>query len=245
MALVEKAVPVGGAALNFTVVGGTAQPENPKENTVWIITDVDVPGWVFADEAISGLPNHGVWIQTGSSGKRGSFNALKKNGIYVYPIGAQQWVDTGWVVRNVKIYKNGSWETARWYVYGFGEERYPLSVAYNTASPPTALTRYGGYMRLETSDRGSAMTEVKIDLSGIKTLHLTVSEFSASSSIYAGYLLVSNSRTSDPYSSSGWVARKEFKGAGQYSVDVSGVSSAYVGVGVVNAALRFTELWGE
>ncbi|MBE7016641.1 MAG: hypothetical protein E7420_00585 [Ruminococcaceae bacterium] len=38
----------GGTSLNFKVVGGTTQPSNPKENTVWVNTDVDIPYWVFA-----------------------------------------------------------------------------------------------------------------------------------------------------------------------------------------------------
>lgn len=40
----------GGAGLNFKVVGGTVQPINPKENTLWINTDVDIESWTFAAE---------------------------------------------------------------------------------------------------------------------------------------------------------------------------------------------------
>ncbi|MBQ5841371.1 MAG: hypothetical protein IIW40_05395, partial [Clostridia bacterium] len=41
---------VGGMGLNFKVVGGTVQPENPRENMLWINTDVDIESWTFAAE---------------------------------------------------------------------------------------------------------------------------------------------------------------------------------------------------
>lgn len=41
----------GGAPLNFKVVGGTDQPANPSENTIWVNTDQKINGWYFgADE---------------------------------------------------------------------------------------------------------------------------------------------------------------------------------------------------
>lgn len=48
MATIERAIPVGGASLNFAVVGGTTQPSNPKENTVWVNTATDIIDWAFA-----------------------------------------------------------------------------------------------------------------------------------------------------------------------------------------------------
>ena len=38
----------GGAGLNFKVVGGTTQPSNPKENTIWVETDTKIAGWNFS-----------------------------------------------------------------------------------------------------------------------------------------------------------------------------------------------------
>lgn len=41
----------GGAnPLNFKVVGGTTQPSNPKENTIWINSSTAVDGWQFAKD---------------------------------------------------------------------------------------------------------------------------------------------------------------------------------------------------
>lgn len=41
----------GGNPLNFKVVGNP-QPNNPKENTIWIDTDVPITGWQFSAEYI-------------------------------------------------------------------------------------------------------------------------------------------------------------------------------------------------
>ena len=38
----------GIAGLNFKVVGGTTQPTNPKENTIWVNTNTDITSWVFS-----------------------------------------------------------------------------------------------------------------------------------------------------------------------------------------------------
>lgn len=37
-----------GAGLNFKIVGGTTQPANPSENTIWVNTDADITGWMFS-----------------------------------------------------------------------------------------------------------------------------------------------------------------------------------------------------
>lgn len=97
----------GGAALNFKVVGNP-QPNNPKENTNWVDTDVKITSWIFSatepENPVEGM----VWITTGIS-SNARFNALKKNGIQVYPISAKQYVSGAWVDVEAKTYQNGEW----------------------------------------------------------------------------------------------------------------------------------------
>ena len=38
----------GGTSLNFTVLGGTTRPTNPKENTIWVNTTVEFESWIFS-----------------------------------------------------------------------------------------------------------------------------------------------------------------------------------------------------
>lgn len=116
MATIERAIPVGGASLNFKVVGGTAEPVNPKENTIWVNTDAEITGWAFAAGEPADPVHGSVWIKTIADGSV-AFNALKKNAINVCPIGASQWQTDGWVDREAKIYQGGKW--VDWVTYLF------------------------------------------------------------------------------------------------------------------------------
>lgn len=46
MATIHKAIPLNGSAnLNFNIVGGTIPPAKPKDNTIWVDTDVPIHHW--------------------------------------------------------------------------------------------------------------------------------------------------------------------------------------------------------
>lgn len=88
---------VYGAELNFEIVGNTTQPANPNENMIWINTDVEITNWIF-DMTQPVNPTEGiVWIHTGTD-DLGVFNAATgSNGLYIYPISAQQYINGAWV----------------------------------------------------------------------------------------------------------------------------------------------------
>ena len=93
-----------GVELNFEVVGGTAQPENPKENTIWVNTDQEITGWSFSSSAPNSPVDGMVWIRPLSG--FASINAVKKNEIIV-PLG------------EVSRYASGSWtHMEAWYFDG-------------------------------------------------------------------------------------------------------------------------------
>lgn len=97
----------GGAPLNFKVVGNP-QPTSPKENTIWINTDVAVTGYVFSATTPS-RPTQGMaWIETGLLSSV-PFNALKKNSIELLPQNVKQYVSGTWVAKNAKTYQGGKW----------------------------------------------------------------------------------------------------------------------------------------
>lgn len=111
----------GGAALNFRVVGGTTAPENPKENCIWVNTSTDITSYVFSATQPTGSAGM-VWITIGTSSSV-EFNALKKNGIQVYPLSAKQYVSGAWVNKEAKSYQGGKW--VDWwdgYLYNYGVE---------------------------------------------------------------------------------------------------------------------------
>lgn len=96
-----------GASLNFEVVGGVYSPSAPGENTIWVNTAEEITGWVISPvEPVAGEGK--VWITVGS-GSDGGFNALKKNALMVYPIGAKQYIDGAWESKAAKIYQEGQW----------------------------------------------------------------------------------------------------------------------------------------
>lgn len=108
----------GIAGLNFKVVGGTTQPTNPRENTIWVNTSNDITGWVFASKAPTASEGL-VWFST-SSISSVAFNAVKKNGIWVYPAGCQQYVSGAWVTKNAKTYQSGTWKDWVFWLYKDG-----------------------------------------------------------------------------------------------------------------------------
>lgn len=99
----------GGGGLNFKVVGGTTQPTNPTENTIWVNTGATITGYYFAAEQPDGMKPGEVWISIGTSSAI-AFNALKKNSIMVYPISAKQMLTDGTLVDvTAKSRQNGQW----------------------------------------------------------------------------------------------------------------------------------------
>lgn len=94
--------------LNFKVIGNTVEPSNPIENMIWINTDVKITKWAF-DYIEPETPIEGeVCFRIGTSSSI-PFNALKKNGIMIYPVCVHQYVNGGWCDIDVKIYQNGVW----------------------------------------------------------------------------------------------------------------------------------------
>ena len=97
-----------GVELNFDVVGGTSQPRNPKENTIWVNTANNITGWYFSATQPENMEEGEVWLATGASSEL-AFNALKKNDIYVYPLKAAQYVDGELKEVTAKFYQGGEW----------------------------------------------------------------------------------------------------------------------------------------
>jgi hypothetical protein len=102
----------GGTALNFKVLAyateAALQAATPVENTIGIITETPITSWIFSAEEPSPAAAGMVWITIGTSSPA-EFNALKKNGIQVYPISATQYVGGAWVDKTAKSYQGGVW----------------------------------------------------------------------------------------------------------------------------------------
>lgn len=289
----------GGAALNFEVVGGKTQPANPKENTIWVDTEVPIPGyrfcadapfagsiveaagtvfgtmngrvysktnggraawaWAydgsysgcllvsedqnaasystsgnydsvqtagqtfvyngktyyyttgawFAGDCTSGLnpvvkgssiqevlevlaktyeaAEGMVWFKTGASSSA-DFNALKKNGVQVYPICTYQWNGGVWSDKTSTIYQNGAWKYWSAFLYNGGDECTSLTGGWealawkinssNTRAGLPTVTKTGSSMTIVGNSgsqyySGIVKTVKKVDLSQYSTLEFT------------------------------------------------------------------------
>lgn len=96
----------GGAPLNFKVVPNP-QPDTAKENTIWVDTD-RINNYYFSATQPENMVNYDVWFHVGTSSPV-EFNALKKNGIQVYPISAKQYIGGALVDKTAESYHGGAW----------------------------------------------------------------------------------------------------------------------------------------
>lgn len=97
-----------GSPLNFEIVGGTTQPENPKENTIWVNTETEITGWSFSENEPTSPAHGNVWFETNDNGEK-EFNALTENEMIISPVAARQYASSGWIDRDAYIYQFGSW----------------------------------------------------------------------------------------------------------------------------------------
>jgi hypothetical protein len=108
----------GGNPLNFKVVGGTTEPTNPKENMIWVDTNIPISSWEFSTVQPTGVTGR-VWFKT-SLVSSTPFNALKKNNLQVYPSAVMQYVDGAWLDKSAKIYQGGKWVNLARYIFNSG-----------------------------------------------------------------------------------------------------------------------------
>ena len=238
----------GVSALNFKVVGGTSQPVNPKENTIWVNTQTEISGWVFSASEPESPVEGMVWISTGISGGV-EFNALKKNGIQICPIYAKQYADGAWVGKPAKSYHDGEWNEWITYLYNKGDECTDLTGGWvatatkpsgsgSTAVTPTVkkdtnsitVSLTSGYPNYKI---GYLATVKSIDLTNYSKITINVTNFSID-----GGIEVSNSK------GSGFtrIAHTNLS-AGKNVLDVSSLSGSYyvlVGMGGHEGTASFT-----
>lgn len=114
----------GGSDLNFKVIAvasESALPSTAAENTIAVITTSPITSYVFSSTAPTSPTEGMVWFTTGAASAVG-FNAIKKNGLWVYPTGCQQYVSGAWVSKTAKTYRDGAWALWKLYLYNAGDE---------------------------------------------------------------------------------------------------------------------------
>lgn len=213
----------GGAGLNFKIVGGTAQPASPKENTIWVNTDMSIPKW---DISIS-RPEAGVagqvWLVAGAESNI-SFNALKKNGITEKIVAAQQWNGTEWITVEVKGYINGSWKDSDIYIFSATNGINRGTWAKNTDGILT-VSEDMVLVSAKNSSYGRAVCSEGVDVTNLNKLIFNVNEFykNDNDSQYNYVGLYSQADAS----LSRYTRRLQVTATGEYVIDTSALNGVY------------------
>lgn len=178
----------GGAALNFDVVWYATESEllaaTPKANTIGIISTTEMTGWIIDANQPENMTDGMVWLQVGTE-SAAEFNALKKNGLQVYPLFAKQYISGELVYKPSKIYQNNEWVDLVTYLFRYGKQSYTWkaigkrssSASNNTAKAPTATTNADGSVTLKMTggtstmqNRGGYICEQSVDLTNITSI---------------------------------------------------------------------------
>lgn len=132
----------GGSELNFDVKDFRTEAEllasAGKENRIGVVTPVPMTGWRFDANQPEDLQEGEAWFSIGTSSEV-EFNALKKNGIQVYPLSAKQYIGGAWVNVTAMSYQSGEWVDWFTYLYNKGDE-YPDLTGGWSANNVTAST---------------------------------------------------------------------------------------------------------
>ena len=228
----------GGGALNFRVIAVSSElllPATAKENTIAVITDTAITSYVFSSTAPTSPAVGMVWFATGTASTVG-FNAVKKNGLWVYPTGCQQYVSGAWVSKTAQTYQNGAWQNWRTYLYANGDQYTDITGGWTTDGVvygTDGVYTNGGISFTDTTIRmtrqnvrgniPAVSTVNKVDLSEFETLKVNF-DLSVGGTQFRIYASSSKS----PYSSTA-VASQFFNanvGNDQTAIlDVSGVNT--------------------
>lgn len=238
----------GGASLNFKVIGDSKQPETPSENTIWVNTSTTISNWIFSSQTPDSPTPGMVWFVIGDISTT-PINALKINGIELYPTAVKQYNGSSWVDKVAKCYQNGGWVTIyvpKLYIFksGTGTVK-PLDIYFTEGMSVRVST---DYIEVKITGAGQSIcvtTQESIKLSNYSKLRAKVNCDSINSSYTTALAFFSKRSTS--YSNSGVIAGVPFKKDTNqtYTVNVpSGTTSAYVGLNGAFTA-KIYDIWLE
>lgn len=223
----------GGGGLNFKLVGGLTQPAGLAENTIWVITDIEITGYDFNATQPADPMEGMVWITVGRS-SHVEFNALKTNGIQVYPNSAKQYVGGAWVDVEARSYQGGEWRELipEGALYWKGDNLTEITGGWQFGEGRSSGGGIGSYKDngdsvTLTTQSGSKATTIqmcttdKISFNGYNRLKVDLSEASQ----YTWLKYGNSVQMADG------VGRSNTLGAGVHELDISGqTGSFYVAV---------------
>lgn len=224
----------GGGGLNFKVVGNP-QPTSASENTIWIDTDAKITSYIFGTTEPQSPADGMVWITTGIFSPV-EFNALKKNGIQVYPQYAKQYVGSAWVDKVAKIWQDGEW-VKLWsgvlyeagnefeaYTGGWSSNGWTITGTTGNVYKSADGTKGEDYLQIQYSSNSTCYmlgTQNKIDFTGYSTLEVECERISGAEM----YVVTPQEKLVAVTKTTPSVAMSK---SGIATLDISTVGSAYI-----------------
>ena len=238
--------------LNFKVIayasGSKLTADKPKANTIGVVTTTAITGWIFSKTEPSSPAAGNVWFRTDISSTT-SFNAVRKNKLYVYPVECKQYVSGSWKKKVAKLYKSSAWTDWEMFLYkdgningdivgGLNPYAYRPSTSTSAVDKPlVSMTASGITIAYEAIDyngnayAGTMMTTKAINFSGYKTLKIHVVSASVGTGPSNGYIRFGATETRENNyavavakticASNESISNKEF------SIDISDLSGSY------------------
>ena len=237
----------GGTSLNFKIVGGKTQPENPKANTIWVDTDLDIVNYIFGCDTPSELALGTTWFQIGNAGKA-KFNILKKNVIELNLAACKQYIGDKLTSMNAWIYQNGEWIkfSADWSgeLFDNGNQYEDVTGGWIYGAETVTDTTLKASVWSQSSYSPVVRTVNKIDITDFSTLHVELSSVTRGMAFGLVETDATNIVWSNFIGGSGSASA-----AGSYTLDISAQSGKYYIVLVAGAgnnaefAFTATKVW--
>lgn len=201
--------------------------------------------------ATIGVESGFVWILTGTSSSV-EFNALKKNGIRVYPLSAKQYISGVWVDVEATTYQGGEWVDWILFLYNNGDEFLNITGGWERVNG--TLTKNADNLTLtnvgaSSSTYAVAYTANMIDLTNVKEIRVIASGTVTSDGLKSCCMAVTKTKTTTRTAA---VAEVGFLATLQEHVlDVSSLTgSFYIGIMAAGSSSRQTtaitkKMWME
>lgn len=236
-----------GIELNYSIVGGLEEPENPTENMIWVETDVNITDHIISKNEPKNPEEGMVWIYNNNE-SNANFYKLKYGDIgvdEVYPISAKQYISGAWVDKIAKSYQNGEWVDWIVYLFNNGDQCENITggweKVYDSGQYGGTLTFSNGLIKLvgDNQNYGARAGCSSLDIGiwkNFSTLYLETADGTT-----GGVFRIVNDYTNQTV-----IVQQEItSGVKTYALSLSGVTSGKVVIGAYMGTLSVKKIWLE
>ena len=224
-----------GGGLNFAVKQYTETPTGTaKENTIGVVTDTAIAGWVMQAEQPEGVEGL-VWIEVAAASDV-AFYVDKKQRVKLYPKSVKQYVSGAWASVDAYVYQGGPWVefSSIWNgeIYKNGNQYESLTGGWSAYAQENGSVvfeddRIALNFSVEGSNRVLFSTNNKIDLTGYNSLVIKIDHTTITNE-WGLWFFIANSKLTTNISASA-IASIAVRAVGETVLDISSFDGeAYV-----------------